>query len=145
MILLSLQWQVLNSNYCTGQRGFKLLITVNAFTTVRYTEADSMWGIKGLYSALRPTLKGSDHVLLRCDAVCLAGAYGHFVGTCRASSSWYNSKLLKTICTFDVGKRWLELDMIVVCIHSDDSSCLVSVLTVLPFIIQGYSKWLSGF
>jgi len=41
----------------------------------------------------------------------------------------------KTICTYDIGKRSLELGMFVIYICSDDSSCVVSLLAVLSFII----------
>jgi hypothetical protein len=35
-----------------------LIVSLNAFTSVQWTEADSTWRIKGLYSTPRSALKG---------------------------------------------------------------------------------------
>jgi len=37
--------------------GFKFLVCFSAFATIQCTVASSMWRIKGLYSAPRPTLE----------------------------------------------------------------------------------------
>jgi hypothetical protein len=47
----------INSNCCTGQKGFNFRVTVNAFMTIWCNEAGSMWRITGLYGALSKTMK----------------------------------------------------------------------------------------
>jgi hypothetical protein len=57
--VLTLQRQCsLNSYYCPEQKSSEFIILLNSFITIQFTMASSMRRIKGLYSALRPALKG---------------------------------------------------------------------------------------
>ena len=50
----TVQWRRhLNPNCSLGWRGFKFIVTLNAFTKVQWTDAGIMWSNRGAYTAAR--------------------------------------------------------------------------------------------
>lgn len=49
---------VLNSKYCQGWKGFKLIVPLNSLKTIQRRQASAMWRFTCLYCAMRAAIKG---------------------------------------------------------------------------------------